>query len=104
MFAIIEIGGKQYTVSPDASVKIEKLASDKGESVIFDKVLLIADADNSTVGKPYIIGAKVTGKISEQGKDKKIRVFKYKAKSKYRRTSGHRQLYTAVNIAEIAAK
>ncbi len=101
MFAIIQTGGKQYTVSPEQTVKIEKLKAEKGETVTFDKVLLVADDDSVKVGKPFVAGASVSGQVLTQAKDKKIRVFKYKAKSKYRRTAGHRQAYTAVKIGEI---
>ena len=100
-FAIIETGGKQYQVSPDQTVRIEKLKGEKGEAISFDKVLLVADGEAVKVGKPFVAGATVSAQVLSQAKGKKIRVFKYKAKSKYRRTSGHRQLYTEVLIKNI---
>lgn len=102
MQAVIETGGKQYLVSPKDKVIIEKLPGNVDESVTFDKVLLLADKDNVKVGKPYVIGAKVSGKILEQSKADKIVVFKYRAKSRYRRKQGHRQQQTVVEIQSVA--
>ena len=82
-FAIIETGGKQYQVSPDQTVRIEKLKGEKGEAISFDKVLLVADGEAVKVGKPFVAGATVSAQVLSQAKGKKIRVFKYKAKSKY---------------------
>jgi len=104
MFAIVEAGGKQYTVSPNQTVQIEKLNKQKGDKVSFDKVLLVADGEDLKIGRPAVSGAKVTGTVIQQGKDKKIRVFKYKSKSRYRRTQGHRQPFTAVKIESIDFK
>ena len=103
MFAVIETGGKQYTVAPERTVQIEKVKGSKGDKVTFDKVLLLANGSNLKLGRPYVKGVTVTGTIVDQGKGKKIDVFKYKAKSRYRRSSGHRQLYSAVKIESIAA-
>lgn len=100
--AVIETGGKQYLVSPQDKVEIEKLDAQAGDTVTFDKVLLSADGEKVNVGKPYISGAKVTGKVLEQKKGDKIVVFKYRAKSRYRRKQGHRQLQTVVQIESIA--
>jgi large subunit ribosomal protein L21 len=101
MQAVIETGGKQYLVSANDKIIIEKLDAPEGESVVFDKVLLTADGEKINLGKPYISGAKVTGKILSQGRGKKIVVFKYKAKSRYRRKQGHRQSETIVQIDTI---
>src|SRR3989338_2868635 len=103
MFAIIETGGKQYKVEPKGLVKVEKLPVEKNGEVVFDKVLLVADGEKVQVGKPYLEGAKVLGLVSVQDRDPKVRVFKYKSKSRYRRASGHRQSYTGVKITEILA-
>ncbi|MFA6253679.1 MAG: 50S ribosomal protein L21 [Candidatus Paceibacterota bacterium] len=102
MFAIIETGGKQYKVAAGDSLKVEKLPkTDKGE-VIFDKVLLVADGEKVQVGDPYLKGATVTAKFEEDGRAKKIVVIKYKAKSRYRIKTGHRQPFTKVKIEKIA--
>ncbi len=101
-FAIIETGGKQYLVSPKNKIRIEKLPAEEGQEVVFDKVLLVSDeAGNVKIGKPYVSGLKVTGKVLKQGRDKKIRIFKYKPKVRYRRRKGHRQEFTEVEIVQI---
>ncbi|MGE5392168.1 MAG: 50S ribosomal protein L21 [Candidatus Saccharibacteria bacterium] len=100
--AVIETGGKQYLVSPKEKVVIEKLEAKVDETVTFDKVLLVTDDSKTVVGKPFISGAKVTAKVLSQEKADKILVFKYRAKSRYRRKQGHRQLQTVVEIQTIA--
>ncbi len=98
MYAIIKVGGKQYRVTEGDQIFIEKLAVDAGDTVTFGQVLMI---DNK-VGNPYLVDAKVEGKVLKNGKAKKIRVFKYKNKSRSnRRTQGHRQPYTKVEITKI---
>jgi len=101
MFAIIETGGKQYKVSPDKELKIEKLEVDGGEKITFDKVLLVADGDNTKVGKPYVDGAKVEAEVLQQGREKKKIVFRYKSKTRHRVKKGHRQLFTEIKILSI---
>ena len=101
MQAIIQTGGKQYLVAPKDKVVIEKLETPAGETVVFDKVLLVADDSSVNVGKPYITGSKVTGKVLTQQRGEKLTVFKYRAKSRYRRKTGHRQSETVVEILEI---
>lgn len=101
MFAIIETGGKQYKVSPGDKLKIEKLDTADGNSVIFDKVLLKADGDNVAVGSPYLAGIIAEGRIVKQGRNKKIIVFKYSSKTRYRKKKGHRQHFTEVEIINI---
>ena len=103
MYAIIESCGKQYKVQEGDQVYFEKLDVKEGESVKFDKVLLISDDKNISVGDPYVKGATVEGTVSKQGKGPKIIVYKYKAKKNYRRTQGHRQPYTRVEIKSIKA-
>lgn len=102
MQAVIETGGKQYLVAPKVKLAIEKLAAKEGESVIFDKVLLVTDNDTLSVGKPYISGAKVVAKVLAQNKADKLVVFKYRAKSRYRRKYGHRQQQTVIEIQSIS--
>lgn len=103
MYAIIKTGGKQYKVAEGDVVMVEKLDAAEGDAVTFDQVLTIVDGDKVVVGKPVVEGAKVTGKVEAQGKAKKILVFKYKAKSNYRRHQGHRQPFTKVTIEKIEA-
>ncbi len=103
MYAIIKSGGKQYRVEEGQIIKVEKLPVNEKETVEFDKVLSVVDGDNTKFGQPYVEGAKVTGKVIEQGKDKKIIVFKYKSKKRYRRKTGHRQPYTRVLVEKIEA-
>ncbi len=102
-FVVIETGGKQYKVAAGDSVRIEKLSGDfkKGDTVTFDKVLLQDDGADTTVGAPYIAGAKVQAEITEAGRDRKIEVIKYKAKSRYFKLRGHRQQYMKIKIAKI---
>lgn len=101
LYAIIETGGKQYKVSPGSIIRIEKIDGERGNSCVLDKVLVIADGENLQVGKPYIPGAIVEGKIIRQGRGRKIRGFKYKPKNNYRRRWGHRQNFTEIRIESI---
>lgn len=100
MYAIIKTGGKQYCVEEGKVITIEKLDVEAGAEVAFDEVLLVS-GDSVKIGQPTVAGAKVTGKVLEQGKGGKIRIFKYKAKSNYRRRQGHRQPFTKVQIEKI---
>ena len=102
MYAVIETGGKQIKVSKGDSIFVEKLDVKEGETVTFDKVLLIG-GESSKVGAPYVANATVTAKVEKQGKGKKIIVFKYKNKTTYRKKQGHRQPYTRVKIESITA-
>ena len=100
-FAVVETGGKQYLVYEGDKLKVEKLADKKeGDTVTFDQVLLTAD-DKVNVGTPLVDGAKIEAKVLEEGKDKKIDVLKFKAKSRYHKRYGHRQPYTMVEITKI---
>lgn len=101
MFAIIETGSKQYKVSVGDKIKIELLKNIKDDNIVFDKILLIADDGKTKIGMPYLDNAKVTAKILGEIKDKKLIVFKYKPKKRYRKKKGHRQKYTMVEILEI---
>ena len=101
MYAIIQTGGKQYRVSEGDVLSIEKLSAAEGEEVVFDQVLTVVADGDVKIGKPVLEGAKVTAKVVEHGKGKKILVFKYKAKSNYRKRQGHRQPYTKVEISKI---
>ncbi len=101
MFAVIETGGKQYKVIPGQKLIIEKLDLQPGAALVIDKVLLRADGDQIQFGTPYISGAVVEAKVLEQGRaDKKI-VFKYHAKTRYRKKKGHRQPFTEIEVLAI---
>ncbi len=100
MYAVIESGGKQVRVSEGAVVCLERLPGQVGDEVVLDRVLLVSDGQ-TLVGTPFVPGARVVGRIVEQGKFPKIIVFKFKPKVRYRRKRGHRQLYTAVRIERI---
>jgi large subunit ribosomal protein L21 len=111
-FAIIETGGKQYRVSVGQKVRVEKLNAEEGGSVVFDKVLLVADqrgqdADSRgkgyevQIGTPYVSGAKVEAKVLRQARDSKKIVFKYHPKARYKKKKGHRQHFTEVEIGKI---
>jgi len=102
MYAIIETGGKQVRVEVGSKIYVEKLDAEVGSTITLDKVLLIGDKAVK-VGNPYIKGASVNAKVEKQGKGKKIRVFKYKAKANEHKTIGHRQPYTCLVIEAINA-
>lgn len=99
--AIIQTGGKQYVVKQNDKIQVEKLEGNVGDTVKLGEVLMTADGDKVNLGKPFLAGAGVEAKIIAQGRSKKVLVFKYKAKSKYRRKQGHRQSYTELEITKI---
>ena len=101
--AVIETGGKQYRVAEGDVIYVEKLNVADGETVTFDKVLAVVDEGVNVFGAPTVDGASVTGTVVKTGKGKKIRVYKMKPKKNYRRTQGHRQPYTKVQIGTINA-
>lgn len=101
MIAIIKTGSKQYLVKEGDKIKIEKIEGKKGEEIEFADVLLVQDDKKVEIGKPIIKDVKVVGEILEQGKGKKIIIYKYKPKKRYKKKAGHRQLYTEVEIKEI---
>ena len=100
-FAIIETGGKQFKVSPEQKLKIEKVKGDKGAILGFDKILLSADGDSVKIGTPYVEGAKVEAEILRQARDKKIIVFRYHSKTRLRKKKGHRQEFTEIKIVSV---
>ncbi len=104
MFVVIETGGKQYKVAEGDSIKIEKLSGGlkKGDVVTFDKVLLSDNGTNTTIGAPYIAGAKVQAEIVDISRYAKVNVVKYKAKSNYVKLRGHRQPYMKIKVAKIS--
>ena len=102
-YAVVEINGSQYKVAEGEELAVDKIESEKGKKLTFDKVLLIVDEKKRQIGNPLVKGAKVTAEILEQFKDKKIRVATYKAKSRYRRVIGHRSLLTKIKVNKIIA-
>jgi large subunit ribosomal protein L21 len=103
MYAIIKTGGKQYKVKEGDTLTVEKLEVAEGETVVFDQVLTCGEGSQVKIGRPLVEGASVQAKVLEHGKGEKILVFKYKAKSNYRRRQGHRQPFTKVAIEKIQA-
>lgn len=102
-FAVIETGGKQYKASVGGLLSVEKIKGEykKGDKVAFDKVLLVDDGKDTTIGTPYIDGAKVEGELVEIGRSRKVLVVKYKQKSRYLKRNGHRQPFFKIKITSI---
>ena len=103
MYAVIQSGGKQHRVSEGQVLKLEKLTSETGAIVDFDKILMVADGDNISIGKPYVDGAKVSAEIVSHGRGKKIRIIKFKRRKQHMKHMGHRQWFTEVKITGISA-
>ena len=103
MYAVVSSGGKQYRVEPGSTLLMERLSSQPGASILFDRVLLIGDGDEVTVGTPVVAGATVSGTILGEELGPKLVIFKFKQKVKYRRRTGHRQHLLRVRIDEINA-
>ncbi|MBU4316279.1 MAG: 50S ribosomal protein L21 [Proteobacteria bacterium] len=101
MYAIVHTGGKQYRLMEGETLRLEKLVGDVGSEVTFDRVMMVSDGENLTMGRPLLENVSVRGHIVEQGKAKKIIVFKYKRRKGYRRKQGHRQFFTTVKIDKI---
>ena len=103
MYAIVATGGKQYRVSEGDVIFVEKLSGEVDDALVFTDVLTVVQDGDVKIGAPFIEGAKVTGKVLKQDKNKKIIIYKYKSKANYRRKTGHRQPYTKVSIEKIEA-
>lgn len=101
MYAVIATGGKQYRVSEGDKVRVEKLSGDAGAKIVLDNVLMLGDGEKSKVGAPLLAGVKVEAEIVEQGRDKKVIVFKYKKRKQFRKKNGHRQSFTDLRITKI---
>ena len=101
MYAVVRTGGKQVKVAPGESIRVEKLTGAVGDSVEFNEVLLIGDDGDLKVGRPLVDGAVVIGKITAQARGPKLRIFKMKRRTGYRRKYGHRQSYTEILVGEI---
>ncbi len=104
MYAVIKTGGKQYKVDAGDKLKVEKLVGDVGSKVVIDKVLLIADGEKTTIGAPLVAGAKVNATVVSHGRADKVMIFKFRRRKHYRKTQGHRQSFTEIQIDTIAAK
>ncbi|MHB8535106.1 MAG: 50S ribosomal protein L21 [Sulfuricaulis sp.] len=101
MYAVIESGGKQYRVSPGDVIQVEKLDAPEGETVDFRQVLMVSDDQGVRVGNPVLADATVTAKVKSHGRGDKIRVFKMRRRKHFRKTMGHRQYYTEIEITGI---
>lgn len=101
MYAVVKTGGKQYRVQEGQIIRVEKIAGDVGASVRMDNVLMFSDGENVNIGQPLLENVAVNGHIVSQDKAKKIIVFKYKKRKRYRRKKGHRQAFTAIRIDSI---
>ena len=103
MYAIVRTGGKQYQVEAGDTLRVEKLQGEVGDTVELAEVLLVGDGETDTIGQPQVDGAKVVAKIVEQGRHKKVIVFKKRKRQGYQVKNGHRQMYTALTIETISA-
>jgi large subunit ribosomal protein L21 len=101
MFAVFESGGKQHRVTEGEVIELEKLDAAPGDPVEFDKVMLLTDGAETTVGTPYVGGARVRGEIVAHDRQDKVRIYKFRRRKNYRRQGGHRQWFTAVKITAI---
>ncbi len=102
MYAVIETGGKQYRVAPGDVIEIEMLEVNEGDEIALDRVLMVTDGEQVRIGTPMLAGAKVTAKVKSHGRAEKIRIFKLRRRKNYRRTQGHRQYYTQIEITGIS--
>jgi large subunit ribosomal protein L21 len=103
MYAVVKTGGKQYRVSAGEKLKVEQLAADVGSEIVLDQVLFLGDGDDVKMGTPLVDGAAVTAKVIGHGRGEKIRIFKMRRRKHYRKTQGHRQNFTEIEIVGISA-
>ena len=101
MYAVVKTGGKQYRVSAGEKLKIEQIPADIGAEIVLDQVLLLADGEAVTLGSPLVGGAAVTARVVSHGRGEKVRIFKMRRRKHYRKTQGHRQNYTEIEIVGI---
>jgi large subunit ribosomal protein L21 len=102
MYAVVKTGGKQYRVSAGEKLKIEQIAAEVGQEIVLDQVLVVADGDALKMGTPLVTGATVKAKVLSQGRGDKVRIFKMRRRKHYRKSQGHRQNYTEIEILGIA--
>ncbi|HSI44400.1 MAG TPA: 50S ribosomal protein L21 [Methylotenera sp.] len=103
MYAVIKTGGKQYRVVAGEKLKVEKLAADVGATVTLDQILMVSDGATTTIGSPIIAGATVSATVVSHGRGDKVMIFKFRRRKHYRKTQGHRQSYTEIQIGDISA-
>ena len=103
MYAVIKAGGKQYRVASGEKLKIESVVAEVGSEIVLDEVLMVADGENVTLGTPTLTGASVTAKVISHGRGDKVHIFKMRRRKHYRKSQGHRQNYTEIEILGIAA-
>ena len=102
MYAVIQIGGKQYRVSEGATLRVERIKADEGASVELDKVLMVGEGDSVKIGTPYVEGGKVTATVKSHGRGKKVNILKFKRRKHHMKRQGHRQWYTELEITGIS--
>ena len=102
MYAVIRTGGKQYRVSAGEALRVEKIDAETGAEIMLTEVLMVGQGDEITIGSPLVSGASVKATVLTQGKGDKIRIFKMRRRKHYRKTQGHRQLYTEIRIDSIS--
>jgi large subunit ribosomal protein L21 len=103
MYAVVKTGGKQYRVTAGEKLKVEQIPADIGSEIVLDQVLMVADGENVSLGSPLVTGAAVNARIIAHGRGEKIRIFKMRRRKHYRKTQGHRQNYTEIEILGISA-
>ena len=103
MYAVIEAGGKQHRVIEGETLKLEKIEAATGETIEFDKVLLVGAGEEVKIGKPVVDGSKVTAEVVAHGRHKKVKIIKFNRRKHYRKETGHRQWFTEVKITGISA-
>ena len=104
MYAVIKTGGKQYRVVPGEKIKVEQIPADIGSEIVLDQMLMVADGEAVTLGSPLVAGATVKAKVLAHGRGEKVRIFKMRRRKHYRKTQGHRQNFTEIQIGDISAK
>ncbi len=104
MYALVEIKGKQYKAEKGNTLKVDRIEGVKGDTVEFDSVLMVHDDNGVKIGTPYVDGAKVSSIVEEQGRDRKVVVYKYKKRKNYRRKRGHRQAFTLLRVDNIVGE
>jgi large subunit ribosomal protein L21 len=102
MYAVVKTGGKQYRVSAGEKLRIEQIPAEVGQEIVLDQVLAVADGDNVRMGTPLVSGAKVSAKVLAHGRGDKVHIFKMRRRKHYRKSQGHRQNYTEIQILDIA--
>ncbi|VAW73036.1 LSU ribosomal protein L21p [hydrothermal vent metagenome] len=101
MYAVVKTGGKQYKVTQDQYLKVEKLEGDEGDTIELNQVLMIADGDNLKIGSPMLDGGKITATILSHGRHKKIEIMKFRRRKHHQKRTGHRQYYTEIKVTAI---